>query len=147
MWQESFLAGKVLKSELPVIEGKPGPGVPNLKRLMLPQGELAQIHNSDEGIRYMAVIELCLDSLRGNHFHKVKNELIYVIEGELAITVEDIKSKEQALVVLLEGGLVRIQTEVAHVLRTVMPGRAIEYSSAIFDPADIVPWNFSSPKA
>ena len=57
MAESEYLAGKVVKWSLPVISGRPGADAPTLKRLFLPQGELAQVHDSEEGIHYMAVIE------------------------------------------------------------------------------------------
>jgi quercetin dioxygenase-like cupin family protein len=140
MAESEYLAGNVVKSSLPVISGRPGPDAPRLKRLLLPQGELAQVHDSDDGIRYMAVIETLMGSVRGNHYHKVKEEWIYVMQGELLLLVEDIQTKERASVPLQTGDLVMIHTGIAHVLRTVKPGQAIEFSPTRFSPADIFPY-------
>jgi mannose-6-phosphate isomerase-like protein (cupin superfamily) len=140
MAESKYLTGKVVKWSLPVISGRPGPDAPILKRLLLPQGELAQVHDSDEGICYLAVIETRMDSVRGNHYHKVKEELIYVLQGELLVVVEDIGTNERASVPLRTGDLLRIQTGIAHLLRTVAPGQAIEFSRARFSAADIFPF-------
>ena len=140
MDKSEYLAGNVVKWPLPVISGRPGPDAPRLKRLLLPQGELAQVHDSDDGIRYMAVIETLLGSVRGNHYHKVKEEWIYVMQGELLLLVEDIQTKERASVPLQTGDLVMIHTGLAHVLRTIKPGQAIEFSPTRFNPADIFPY-------
>jgi quercetin dioxygenase-like cupin family protein len=140
MDESEYLAGKVVRRSLPVSSGRPGPDSPRLKRLLLPQGELAQVHDSDDGIRYMAVIETRMGSVRGNHYHKVKEEWIYVMQGELLLMVEDIQTKERASVPLQTGDLVMIQTGIAHVLRTVKPGQAIEFSPTRFNPADIFPF-------
>lgn len=141
MAESEFLAGKVVKWSLPVISGRPGLDAPRLKRLLLPQGELAQVHDSDEGIRYLAVIEVRMGSVRGNHYHKVKEEWIYVMQGELSLLVEDMQTKERASVPLQTGDLVMIQIGIAHVLRTVKPGQAIEFSPTRFNPADIFPFS------
>jgi hypothetical protein len=58
MPDSSFLNGKVLKRSLPELHLPLGPDAPVLKRLMLPQGELAQFYDAEEGIRYLAFIEL-----------------------------------------------------------------------------------------
>ncbi len=137
MAESEYLAGKVIKWSLPVISGRPGPDAPRLKRLFLPQGELAQVYDSDEGMRYLAVIEARLGSVRGNHYHKVKEEWIYVLRGEMLALVEDTQTRKQASVPLQTGDLLRIETWIAHLLRTVEPGQAIEFSKARFDPADI----------
>ena len=139
-----WLAGKVRRWTLPVIPGRPGPDAPPMKRMMLPQGELAQFYNGQEGIRYMAFVELLADSYRGNHYHKVKVEWLYVIEGELVLVVEDIDSGVRDSLPLKTGDLALIQTRVAHLLRIAQPGRAVEFSPAPFDPTDIYPHNLKA---
>jgi mannose-6-phosphate isomerase-like protein (cupin superfamily) len=137
MSESAFLNGKVLKRSLPVLELPLGPEAPRLKRLFFPQGELAQFYDGDEGIRYMAFIELLPGQVRGNHYHKVKEELVYVIRGEVLLSVEDIDSKARASLALRAGDLAVIQTGIAHALQTVEPGQAIEFSTSRFDAADI----------
>jgi mannose-6-phosphate isomerase-like protein (cupin superfamily) len=133
----TVLNGKVLKQSLPVLPLPLGPDAPALKRLLLPQGELAQFYDAAEGVRYLAFIELVPGQVRGNHYHKVKEELVYVIQGEVLLIVEDIDSKERASVELRTGDFGMIRTGVAHAYRTVSAGQAIEFSVARFDPADI----------
>jgi hypothetical protein len=135
-----YLAGKVVKWPLPVISASPGPDAPILKRLLLPQGELAQVYDSDDGIRYLAVIEARMGSVRGNHYHRVKEEWIYAVQAQLLLVVEDIQTKERASVPLCTGDLVLIRTGLAHRLRTVQPGHAIEFSPARFNASDIFPY-------
>jgi len=137
MDQTRFLDGKVVWQSLPVVRPPLGADAPNLKRLMLPQGELAQIYDAEEGIRYMAVIELRRYNTRGNHYHKVKVEWVYVTAGEVLLVVEDIESRKRETVPLRAGDLALIQTGIAHALRVVATGEAIEFSAARFDPADI----------
>jgi quercetin dioxygenase-like cupin family protein len=141
MAETEYLAGRVVKWSLPVISGRPGPDAPMLKRLLLPQGELAQVHDSEEGIRYLAFIETRSGSVRGNHYHKIKEERIYVLQGELLVLVEDVETKARASVPLRTGELLLIQTVVAHLLQTVEPGQAIEFSKARFNPADSFPFS------
>ena len=94
MAETEYLAGKVVQWSLPLISGRSGPEAPALKRLLLPQGELAQIHDSDEGIRYLAVLETRAGGVRGNHYHKVKVEWVYVTQGKLLVRVQDIQTNE-----------------------------------------------------
>ncbi len=139
MAETEYLAGKVIRWSLPVISGRPGPDAPVLKRLMLAQGELAQVHDSDEPIRYMAVIELRTGCVRGNHYHKVKRERIYVLHGKLSVVAEDVPTGARVSVPLQSGDLLLIQPGVAHALQTVEPGQAIEFGQVRFDAADIFP--------
>jgi len=140
MKPSEYLAGNVLKWSLPVVSGRPGPDAPALKRLMLPQGELAQIHDSDDGIRYLAFIEVRVGSDRGNHYHKVKEEWVYVMQGKVLVVVQDIETSARASVPLEKGDLLFIQTGIAHVLRPVESGQALEFSRARFDATDIYPF-------
>ena len=135
--ETTLLNGKVFKQSLPALQLPLGPDAPILKRLLLPQGELAQIYDAEEGIRYMAFIELLAGQVRGNHYHKVKEELVYVMRGEVSLSVVDIDSQARASVALRTGDLAVIRTGIAHAYRTVEAGQAIEFSVARFDPADI----------
>jgi mannose-6-phosphate isomerase-like protein (cupin superfamily) len=137
MPETRLLNGKVLKQALPLFQLPLGPAAPTLKRLLLPQGELAQFYDADEGMRYLAFIELLAGQVRGNHYHKVKEELVYIIRGEVWLSVADVNSQERASVVLQAGDLVVIRTGIAHAIRTVESGQAVEFSIARFDPADI----------
>ncbi len=137
MNEEKILCGKVSKLTLPVIQPPSGPGTPILKRLALPQGELAQFYDDQEGIRYIAFIELLAGAPRGNHYHMIKEEWIYLVRGTLSLIVEDIVSKARDSFSLVAGDLVRISTGVAHTLQIVDAGQAIEFSTARFDPKDI----------
>jgi len=64
MPESTFLNGKVRKQSIPVFQLPLEPNAPALKRLLLPQGELAQFYTGDEGIRYMAFIELLPGQVR-----------------------------------------------------------------------------------
>jgi len=136
MIETKFLEGKVTRQSLPIMQGAPGPDAPPLKRLLLPQGELAQIYDADEAIRYLAFIELRPQTTRGNHYHNTKIEIIYVLEGDLELVVEDIRSKRRESTPLLPGDMAIIQTGVAHALNVLATGKAIEFSPARFNAAD-----------
>jgi mannose-6-phosphate isomerase-like protein (cupin superfamily) len=137
MVESSFLSGKVFKRTLPVLRSPAAADALTLKRLLLPQGELAQFYDADEPVRYLAFIELREDGVRGNHYHRIKEEWVYLIQGEVRLVVEDIESKVREVVPLQTGDLAIIQPGVAHVLLTLRPGQAVEFSRVRFDPADI----------
>lgn len=134
--ERTFLGGKVRKLTLPVIQGRPGNTAPRLKRMLLEQGELAQFYTGDEGMRYLAFVELRAGTVRGNHYHKIKREWIYVISGELSLVVKDVASGTRDEFTMACGDLAFIPTHVAHALHVREPGQAIEFSPAAFDPAD-----------
>lgn len=138
MTDTRFLSGRVRHATLAVFNQPTGPDAPVLKRLLLPQGELAQFHDSDDAMRYMACIELKAGGVRGNHYHQVKREWIYVIQGALDLVVADPATPEipPETIRLAAGELAEIQPGIAHALRTVVPGLAVEYSPSRFDPSD-----------
>ena len=137
MMESMFLSGKVVRRSLPVLRPPVGDAASPIKRLLLPQGELAQIYDADEPIRYIAFIEFREGGVRGNHYHQVKEELVYLIRGELQLVVEDIHSRLHETIPLQAGDLAIIQPGVAHALRTIKPGQAVEFSKTRFDRADI----------
>jgi quercetin dioxygenase-like cupin family protein len=136
MSESSYLSGKVRKRDLPVFQGPPAPGT-SLKRLLLPQGELAQFHDGDPPVQYLAFIELRQGTVRGNHYHRVKEEFIYVLAGELELIIEDVSSKQRETLPMQTGDWVVVAPGVAHTLRVLKTGQAIEFSQARFDATDI----------
>lgn len=145
MTQTTFLGGKVIKQSLTVIHGRPASDAPALKRLFLPQGELAQIYDGEEGIRYLACMELRPGFVRGNHYHEVKAEVIYIIRGEILLVVEDIVTRERAAIGLQSGDLAVIPVRIAHGFRTIQAGDGVEWSPTRFDPKDIQPYALIDP--
>ena len=138
MSEETFLGGLVRKRSLPVFDEAPGPDAPVLKRLNLPQGQLAQCCDSEEGMRYIAWVELLPGGTRGNHYHHRKEEWIYLIAGKAEIFLENPESKERDVMTLVPGDLAVIPTGIAHAIRTLEAGQAIEFSPAAFDLTDTV---------
>ena len=137
MTETSFLAGKVSKWTLPEVQPGPGGNEPVLKRLMLPQGELAQLYDSEEGVKYIAFIELRKDSVRGNHYHKLKKEYLYMLSGTVTLVLEDTATQERQSCQLTRGDLALIHPGIAHSLQVTESGQAVEFSPNRFDAADI----------
>ena len=75
--------------------------------------------------------------MRGNHFHRVKQEYIYLISGEVLLVVQDGEPGTPVLINLQPGDLVMIATGVAHALKPIHRGQAIEFSTSRFDPTDV----------
>ena len=138
-----FLNRAVSKLTLPLISGRPGPEAPKLKRLALPQGELAQFWSGDQGMRYIAMMELRSGNVRGNHFHEKKCELVYIISGSVELLVEDPSTRDRHAIILQPGDLATINPGIAHALRVLSTGCGVEFSPEAFDPSD----SFSYPLA
>lgn len=133
----NFLSGKVVKRTLPCLAPTSGADLPAIKRLVLPQGELAQFHDSGLPIHYIAALELRTGTVRGNHYHVVKVEHVYLMHGQLELIVQEPGSNHQTTVTIDAGDLVVIQPGVVHAFRVTEPGVAIEFAPTRFDPADV----------
>ena len=131
-----IFGGKVLKRSLPVYHGPPPSGVVGPKRLLLSQGELANVYDADEGLRYAALIEMRVGTVRGNHVHRVKEEIVYVISGRLELVVQELPKGERVAIELVPGDLALISTGIAHAIKPLEEGLAIEFSKTRFDPLD-----------
>jgi len=134
--EQSFLDGKVLKRSLPTFEPPLAGELPMTKRLLLPQGELAQFHDGEEGIRYLAAIRLVSGTARGNHYHRKKQEWVYLVDGAVELVAEDVETKARETLLMVTGDLVYISPGVAHTLVVQKEGMAVEFSPVRFDPTD-----------
>ncbi len=135
----TYFAGRVRHGALPIFTAPTGPDAPVLKRLLLPQGELAQFHDADEAMRYLAMIELTPGGVRGNHYHRIKKEFIYVIRGSFELIIADAADPGPTESFPVSAGeWVVIEPGVVHALRTREAGLAIEFSPARFDPGDTI---------
>lgn len=130
------LAGAVVVTTLPLLEPPTPATAPVLKRLRLPQGELAQFYDAEEGLCYAAVIELAPGSVRGNHYHKVKRELIYVIRGAFELRLREVDTGATDVISVSAGSSVLIRPGIAHALHVLEAGFAVECSPDRFDPGD-----------
>jgi len=133
----NLFSGKVTRHMLPNLTPGAGGELPALKRLALPQGELSQFHDSEAPIHYIASLELTAGTIRGNHYHLAKVEHVYVMRGVLELIVQEMETGEQATVPMEAGDLVVIQPRVAHALRVLREGVAIEFAPTLFDPTDV----------
>lgn len=133
---ESHFSGRLLLFRLPVFSGPPGPEAPDLKRLSLPMGELAQLTDGRTGFHYLAVLELLAGTVRGNHVHQRKEEWFYLISGTATLHAEEPGQPGHATLPLQPGDLVRIEAGVAHGLQVTQSGCAVEFSPGAFAPAD-----------
>jgi hypothetical protein len=133
----TFLDGKVSKRSLPVFQNSPPANAPGPKRLLLPQGELANFYDEDGGIRYIAFVELRIGGVRGNHFHRVKEEQFYLSSGAVTLVAQELETNKRVSVDLIPGDLMIIATAIAHAFEPTKAGHAVEFSKTRFDAADV----------
>lgn len=136
MTETTYLGGKVLKRTLPIFQGAPPAEATGPKRLALAQGELANFHDGPDGVCYLAYLELRGGTVRGNHWHRMKEEQVYLISGEVRLVAQEMSGGEQVSMTLLPGDLALIAPGIAHALQVVRTGQAIEFSRTRFDASD-----------
>lgn len=132
-----YFDGRLRKLSLPVFHGPPPADAPAPKRLLLAQGELANFYDRPEGIRYLAFLELRKGVIRGNHFHRKKIELLYLISGRLLLGAKENGNGELLSIQMEAGDLVTIEPGICHAFAPQEAGRAVEFSPGMFDSTDV----------
>jgi mannose-6-phosphate isomerase-like protein (cupin superfamily) len=110
-------------------------------RIFSAAGEMAQLV-SGESFRYLAYVEFVHQPhvVRGNHYHRVKDEHLYVLVGRLRCVCKDLESDERAVYEVAAGDLMRIQPGCAHALVPLEYTQALEFAPQPYDPADAYPY-------
>lgn len=114
-------------------------------RIQTPAGELAQVVNGPT-FRHLAYMEFLPDSSkpRGNHYHREKTELLYIISGRLRAVYKDLESEERLEVELHPGDLVTVAPHCAHAYYALEHSQAVEMAEHPFDPTDTYPYQLDS---
>jgi uncharacterized protein YndB with AHSA1/START domain len=131
---------KVTLRRLPEV-GAPIP--PGGGRMVTGAGEMAQIVNG-EAYRYLSFLEFRPDptASRGNHYHGVKTEHLYIVDGLILASYLDVDSGEKAQIELRHGDLVAVAPRCAHSYIAVEHSHAVEFTAFAFDPEDTVRHSF-----
>lgn len=132
----SYLQGRLLHHALPQLAIPTPPDAPLLRRVALPQGELAQLVNGPEGIRYLATLQLLAGTVRGNHVHFAKRESVYLMSGSARLVARDLDSAERIELMIAPGDLVQIAPRVAHAFHVLADGWGVEFAPDPLDPSD-----------
>lgn len=129
---------KVQLRRLPVTSAPIPPGG---GRIQSPAGELAQVLNGDI-YRFLAYLEFRPDASkpRGNHYHAIKTESLYLISGRVRAVYQDVESGERTEAVLEAGDLVTVHPNCAHVYYALEFSQAVEVANEMYDPADTYPY-------
>jgi oxalate decarboxylase/phosphoglucose isomerase-like protein (cupin superfamily) len=106
---------------------------------------MAQLCDGTEGFRYIATLELRSGAIRGNHYHKTKEEWLFVLAGCVSLTLKEITAGSSEKILLNAGDLTFIPPLVAHAFEVQNEGHAIEFAKQRFDPADIFKFLLISP--
>ncbi len=95
--------------------------------------------NSTESISTVAVVEYVPDGeVRGNHYHKNKREVLYIIEGKVKIYFWEPSSKEIEETILEKGHLITIEPNLGHAFKAIKPTLGFEMGSCPCNPDDTI---------
>jgi hypothetical protein len=132
----TLFGGKVKVRALTVTD-KPAERTEVQARLLSPGGELVVLFDGVHPIQHLGYLELIAGKPRGNHYHKLRNESLYLISGEVELHLRDRATDERSMVLLQTGDLAQIAPEVSHVWLPRIAGAAIEFAPEMFDAADV----------
>src|SRR5688572_15759297 len=128
MGAKSFFGGRVTVKTL-LVTDQPATRPELCARISSPRGELAVLTEGAIPIRHLAYVELRPAMLRGNHYHQLRNEYLYLIAGEVTLHLGDLPTGETASHQMRAGDLAYISPGVAHTLNPISAGHAIEYAA------------------
>jgi len=138
-----FPKGKVKIQSLPIIvppSAKPKKGP---KRILLEKGELAEIYNSPQPIRHIAYVEFLKGRARGGHYHH-RQGFFYIIRGEMELEMVDVTTGAREKTKIKEGDFISFSPKIAHIIKPIKSGHAIEFSISHFKPEDTIKYEFKS---
>ncbi|HEX2965189.1 MAG TPA: cupin domain-containing protein, partial [Syntrophorhabdaceae bacterium] len=105
------------------------------KRWIDEKGEFVQV-SYREDIGHLAYFELKKDQFRGKHFHEKKEEVLYIIDGEIRAIFLDLDTSEIEEYILHKGERIHVPTRVAHVFYGLKDAKVVEYSPQYYDKED-----------
>ena len=121
---------KVIIEKLPVAKNIAG-----AKRWTEEKGEFVQISHLEE-IRHLALFEIKKGFFRGRHYHREKEEIIYIVSGRLRARFVDTETNERGESILEEGDKIRIKPLCGHILHGLEDSIVVEYSPQFYDIED-----------
>ncbi len=97
------------------------------------KGELAKISVNSQ-INYIAYLDYKTGNcIRGNHYHLIKNESLYLCKGKIKGFFKSINDDIISEELIEEGTLIQISPGCIHAFEPVEDGYAIEFSPDPFD--------------
>jgi oxalate decarboxylase/phosphoglucose isomerase-like protein (cupin superfamily) len=133
-----YFDGRATVKSLPVTD-QPANRAEICARISSPRGELAVLTDGTVPIRHLSYLEMRPGMIRGNHFHKLRQEYFYLISGNISLSLADVATGQTVALEIQPGDMVYIQPGVAHAFNPLTPGHAVEYAAQPFDFSDVFP--------
>jgi dTDP-4-dehydrorhamnose 3,5-epimerase-like enzyme len=121
---------KVLFEKLPETKEIDG-----AKRWEEEKGEFVQIAYGEQ-IRHLAYFIIRKGFWRGMHYHEKKEEIFYVVDGEIRAVFVDLDTDEKVEKVLIKGDRVRVSPRCWHIFYGLRDATVVEYSPQFYDKGD-----------
>ncbi len=121
---------KVIIEKLPTTKEIPG-----AKRWEEERGEFVQVAYR-ETMHHLAVFEIRKGYSRGDHYHENKEEIFYVFQGKIKVSLIDMDTLQKEERILEKGDKIRIKTRCGHRFYGLEDTLVIEYSPQIYDKED-----------
>ena len=102
--------------------------IQNIRFIDSDKGTKAQIANSKTS-RALLYVELKENAKAGNHYHKTKEEILFIISGKLTATFKDMLSQEIKEKTLKKGDLITIKPGIAHSLHALQNSKILDISN------------------
>jgi dTDP-4-dehydrorhamnose 3,5-epimerase-like enzyme len=99
------------------------------------RGSLTTLFNAG-GWQEANYIETRANVLRGGHYHTQTREMVFMIDGEVEVTVEHLTTQARQRHMLRQGELLVIEPYDLHSFRTLTDCRWLNFLSHPFDQAD-----------
>ena len=105
------------------------------KRWKDEKGEFVQI-SYRENIGHVAFFELKKGQYRGNHYHENKEEVFYIINGNIRAVFLDADTAEKEERILTKGDKLQVPTRIGHIFYGLEDSTVVEYSPQYYDKED-----------
>lgn len=123
---------------LPIQQGGIAP--PSGGRVVTGAGELTQLIAGNI-FRHLAYLEFKASGApRGNHYHRVKHEFVYVMSGHLEVVSVNLDTNEKQTITMRAGDLLESPPMNAHVFIAKEDTMALEFAAQPYNPEDTIPY-------
>ena len=109
--------------------------IPGEKRWEEERGEFVQVAYR-ETMHHLAAFEIRKGFSRGNHYHKRKEEIFYVVRGKIKASFLDMDSLEKEEKIFERGDKIRVNPYCGHLFYGLEDAFVIEYSPQVYDKED-----------
>lgn len=93
------------------------------------RGEITHILERED-LRHVSLITCKKNSVRGQHFHKLDHQYLFVLSGTFRYTTKDVNQGEWRVEILKPGSLAYTPPYIAHKLRALSNGMVLQLSTA-----------------